>query len=305
MSTPSRIRGRAFAKINLGLEVLAKRGDGYHELRTLLQTIDFHDELTFRRRGHGIALTTNDAAIGNGPDNLVHRAAAALCDHAARGGLGASIHVEKKVPSGMGLGGGSADAAITLLALDRLWDLATPPRDLHRIAASIGMDVPFFLYGGIAVAVGRGDELYPLDVEADWPIVLILPDFSISTASAYGSLILTKRRSSLTLQHFVWRSPSIGDRLGELVNHLEGATGSHASKIEEYKRMLLDGGAIAAMMSGSGSAVFGVFQDESSAGTVANSLTREGLHAVQTRTLTRDAYRKKRLLEAFHPVDDE
>jgi len=289
---------RAFAKVNLGLEVLGKRDDGYHELRTILQTVELHDELSFCREKEGISLTTNDPKIGTGPENLVVRAASLLAESATSSGLGVSIHLEKNVPPGMGLGGGSADAAVTLLALDVLWDLRTPTQNLHRLAASIGMDVPFFLYGGTALAVGRGDEVYPLAVavdEVDWPIVLILPDFSMSTASVYARLTLTKRRSDLTLQHFVWTSPCVRDKLGELVNHLERATGSHTSKIQEYKQVLLDRGALAAMMSGSGSAVFGVFRDEHSARSVANALTREGLEAVATSTLTRQAYRRKRL----------
>jgi 4-diphosphocytidyl-2-C-methyl-D-erythritol kinase len=295
MTVQSTLVGRAFAKVNLGLEVLAKRDDGYHEIRTILQTVDLHDELTFERQSDGIALTTSDPAITSGPENLVHRAATLLAESAPTRRLGASIHLDKRIPAGMGLGGGSADAAVTLMALDRLWDLHTPARDLHLMAASIGMDVPFFLYGGTALAVGRGDEVYPLALEADWPIVLILPDFSIATATAYASLILTKRRSELTLQHFAWRSPSVRDGLGELVNHLEGATGSHTSDIQEYKRVLLDRGAVAAMMSGSGSAVFGVFEDGHSAQSIASSLTREGLRAVATSTVTRATYRDKTL----------
>lgn len=296
MTSGSRIRARAFAKINLGLEVLAKRADGYHELRTILQTVDFHDELSFERGDGEISMTTNDPRIVTGPDNLVHRAARLLAESSGARGLGASIHLEKRIPPGMGLGGGSADAAVTLVALDRLWGLDTPASLLHELAASVGMDVPFFLYGGSVLAVGRGDEVYPLGVEiVDWPIVLILPDFSISTASAYASLILTKRRSGLTLQHFAWRSPSVRDRLGELVNHLEGATGSHISKIQGYKTLLLERGALGAMMSGSGSAVFGVFRDGPSARSVADSLNRDGIRAVVTRTLSREAYLRKRL----------
>ena len=295
MTAKTTLVARAFAKVNLGLEVLGKRDDGYHELRTILQTVGLHDELSFSRENEGISLTTNDPDVGTGPENLVYRAASLLAASASSSGLGVSIHLEKNVPPGLGLGGGSADAAVTLLALDELWDLHTPAPDLHQLAASIGMDVPFFLYGGTALVVGRGDEVYPLAVEVDWPIVLILPDFSISTASAYASLRLTKRRSGFTLQHFVWTSPCVRDRLGELVNHLEGATGSHTTQIQEYKQVLLDRGALATMMSGSGSAVFGVFQDEHSARSVANALTREGFEAVATSTLTRQAYRKKRL----------
>lgn len=289
------IVARAYAKINLGLEVLAKRDDGYHELRTILQTVDFCDELTLTRESEGISLTTNDLRLGTGPENLVHRAATTLAAGAASRGLGASIRLDKNIPAGMGLGGGSADAAMTLLALDRLWDLRTPLPELHRLAATLGMDVPFFLYGGAAVAVGRGDELYPCAVDVDAPIVLILPEFSISTASAYSSLRLTKRRSGLTLQHFAWGGPCVRDKLGELVNHLEATTGSHTSKIQEYKDVLLDRGALAAMMSGSGSAVFGVFQDSPSAQSVADSLNRDGIRAVATRTLNREAYCEKRL----------
>jgi 4-diphosphocytidyl-2-C-methyl-D-erythritol kinase len=287
------IVARAFAKINLGLEVLAKRDDGYHELRTILQTVDFCDVLTFELGGDAISLSTSDPVLGTGPENLVIRAATALAAGAA--GLRASIHLEKKIPAGMGLGGGSADAAMTLLALDRLWNLQTPLPELHRLAASIGTDVPFFLYGGAAVAVGRGDELYPCPVELDSPIVLILPEFSISTASAYASLRLTKRRSGLTLQHFAWGGPCVRDKLGEMVNHLEGTTGSRTSEIQEYKKLLLDRGALAAMMSGSGSAVFGVFQEVHAARSVADSLNRDGIRAVVTRTLDREAYCEKRL----------
>jgi 4-diphosphocytidyl-2-C-methyl-D-erythritol kinase len=293
LSAKATLVARAFAKINVGLEVLGRRDDGYHELRTILQTVALHDELSFCRENEGISFTTNDPDLGTGPENLVVRAASLLAERAP--GRGVTIHLEKNVPAGMGLGGGSADAAVTLLALDQLWDLHTPAQDLHRLAASLGMDVPFFLYGGTALALGRGDEVYPLAVELDWPIVLILPDFSISTASAYASLRLTKRRVGFTLQHFVWRSPSVRDRLGELVNHLEGATGSHTAHIQELKRDLLERGALAAMMSGSGSAVFGVFEAEDSARSVADSLTRGGLEAVSTHTLTRQAYREQRL----------
>jgi len=282
---------RPFAKVNLGLEVLAKRSDGYHELRTLLQTVDFHDVLRFRPRSSGIEVTTNMEALGTGPDNLVYRAAALL------GGeeRGVSIRLEKNVPLGMGLGGGSADAALTLLALDRMWELRTPASELHRLASSLGMDVPFFLYGGTALALGRGNEIYPVGLELDWPIVLILPDFSVSTASAYASLILTKRPPDLTLQHFVWRGPSIRDGLSELVNHLEGATGEHFTRIQEYKRKLLELGARVSMMSGSGSAVFGIFRDESAARLAAGSLKRDGIRAAATRMLTRADYRRRGL----------
>lgn len=288
MSGSKGLGARAYAKVNLGLEVLGRRDDGYHELRTILQTIDFYDELRFELADEGIVLTTSSPSLTTGPDNLIVKAARSLVDRAS--GAGARIHLDKRIPEGMGLGGGSADAAVTLLALDRMWDLRTPSAELHRLAAAIGMDVPFFLYGGTAVAVSAGAELYPLSMQPDWPLVLILPDFSISTAAAYSRLRLTKKRADRTLQHFAWSGPSVRDTVSELVNHLEEATGEHSSAIEEYKKRLLDLGALSSMMSGSGAAVFGVFEDQIVADQAASSLTRSGIRAMATKMINRKGY---------------
>jgi 4-diphosphocytidyl-2-C-methyl-D-erythritol kinase len=285
---------RAYAKVNLGLEVLGRREDDYHELRTILQTVDFHDELRFEEEGSGIRLTTNDPSLETGEENLVVRAASLLAQAAGYRG-GAFIHLEKRIPKGMGLGGGSSDAATTLLALDRLWKTGASSRDLHRLASAIGMDVPFFLYGGTALAVSRGDEVYPLEMPVDLPIVLILPDFSISTVEAYGNLRLTNREAGLTLQHFAWNLPEVRVGLSELVNDLESAAGDRFDSIQEYKRLLLDLGATSSMMSGSGSSVFGVFHDEASAGDAARSLGLRGIRAIATKTVGGRALRAQRL----------
>lgn len=262
---------RAYAKINLGLEVLARREDGYHELRTILQTIDFYDELDFAPAESGIQLTSTDPSLPTDDRNLVVRAARKLAERAGRRD-GLRVHLHKRVPSGAGLGGGSADAAATLVALDRLWKLGAAFSDLHEIASELGMDVPFFLHGGTAIAVGRGDEIYPLRIEPDFPIVLILPDFSISTATVYGNLRLTRHPSGRKLLHFAWGHPETLAGLDELVNELEGATGTHSNSIQELKGLLVDQGAVASMMSGSGSAVFGVFRDDASALRAARAL---------------------------------
>ena len=285
---------RASAKVNLGLEVLGRRDDGYHELRTVLQTIDFHDELRFEEAESGIRLTTNLPSLGTGKENLVYRAASLLAESTGYGG-GALIHLEKRVPPGKGLGGGSSDAAATLVALDRLWRTGASPEDLHRLAASLGMDVPFFLYGGTALAVSRGDEVYPLPELPDLPIVLILPDFSISTAEAYGNLRLTKREAGHKLLHFAWNLPEVRVGLRDLVNELESAAGDRFQSIQEYKRLLLEQGATASMMSGSGSSVFGIFHDEASAGDRARSLGLRGIRAIATKTIGGRAYRAERL----------
>jgi 4-diphosphocytidyl-2-C-methyl-D-erythritol kinase len=285
---------RAYAKINLGLEVVGRREDGYHELRTILQTVDFHDDLSFEEGDSGIRLTTNLPSIGTGKENLVYRAACLLAEAAGYRG-GAFIHLEKRVPPGKGLGGGSSDAATTLLALDRLWNTRASISDLHRLAASIGTDVPFFLHGGTALAVSRGDEVYPLEGPVDLPIVLILPDFSISTAEAYGNLRLTNREAGLKLLHFAWSLPEARVGLRELVNDLESATGERFDSIQEFKRLLLNLGASSSMMSGSGSSVFGIFHDEASAEDAAGSLGLRGIRAIAMKTIGGRAYRAERL----------
>lgn len=289
-----RLEARAFAKVNLGLEILGKRPDGYHELRTFLQTIDLHDELSFELTspGSGIRLTTSAEELPTDERNLVYRAAALLAEEASVP-PDVTIHVAKHVPMGAGLGGGSADAAVTLLALDRLWALQTRLPDLHRLASRLGMDVPFFLHGGTALGVGRGDELYPVRGELDLPIVLILPDFSIATSDVYRNLRLTKKLAGLTLSHFAWSDPRFQTGLGELVNDLEGATGEHSTSIQELKQLLLGTGASISMMSGSGSTVFGVFEDESRARTAERSLQQRGVRAVFSRTVDGLSYREK------------
>jgi 4-diphosphocytidyl-2-C-methyl-D-erythritol kinase len=285
--------GRAYAKINLGLEVLGRREDGYHEIRTILQTIELGDDLRFAPRDGGIELEVRGADVPADPSNLVWRAAALLAE-ASGCNRGVSIRIEKRVPPGAGLGGGSSDAALTLLALDRLWNTRASPEDLQQIAGRLGMDVPFFLHGGTAIAVGRGDEVYPLALAVDFPIVLILPDFSVSTAAAYRNLRLTKRESRLTLQHLAWGVPGVRLRLKELVNDLESATGKHSVAIGEYKKRLLECGAFGSMMSGSGSSVFGMFQDEAAARCATDSLRAPGIRTIATRTLGGDEYRAKR-----------
>lgn len=292
------MKARAYAKVNLSLEVLFRREDGYHELRTILQTVDLHDRLSFESRSSGIELElpdTDDSGLPTGSDNLVVRAAELLAEQVGRP-VGARIELEKRIPAGRGLGGGSSDAAVTLLALNELWQAGLCFRDLAGLAAEIGMDVPFFLVGGTALGVGRGDEIFPLPHQLAVPIVLILPDFAISTAAAYRNLILTKRESSLKLHSFASASFGGGKGLPDLTNDLEAATREHLSSINGYKQSLLELGAVASLMSGSGSAVFGIFDDETVARSAVQSLKEREIRGIATRTLAGNTYRE-RLLE--------
>jgi 4-diphosphocytidyl-2-C-methyl-D-erythritol kinase len=278
--------------------VLFRREDGYHELRTILQTVDLYDRLSFELRSSGIELDMpdmDDSSLPTGSENLVVRAAELLAEQMGRP-VGVRIELEKRIPVGRGLGGGSSDAAVALLALNELWQGGLSYRDLSGLGAELGMDVPFFLFGGTALGVGRGDEIFPLAHQVAVPIVLILPDFAISTAAAYQNLILTKRESSLTLHSFASSTFGGGNGLSDLTNDLETATGEHLSSINGYKQILLELGAVASLMSGSGSAVFGIFDDELVTRSAAQSLKGRGIHTIATRTLAGNTYRE-RLLE--------
>ncbi len=180
------VRLKAFAKINLCLHVLGRRPDNYHELRTIFQTISLHDTLSLSRtRQPGIILETDDAALPTGPENLVYRAIDAIaCEIGFRGGIRARL--EKRIPVARGLGGGSSDAAAALIGMLRLTKKTLPLERMMEIAAGLGADVPFFLFGGRALAVNRGDEIYPLDDGPKRTIVVISPkDIGVSTKDAY------------------------------------------------------------------------------------------------------------------------
>ncbi len=288
------MRARAYAKINLGLEVLSRREDGYHELRTIFQTIDLYDRLSFRLAEKGIELSSNDPDLPSGGGNLVIRAAEILADK-IECSKGARIELEKTIPAGRGLGGGSADAAMTLLALNELWKGDLSEAELRQLARGIGMDVPYFLVGGTALGLGRGEEIFPLGFQFEVPIVLILPDFAVSTAEAYRNLILTKRETSLKLQDFALSCLGGRGMSLDLVNDLESSTTVFSPAIHEYKARLTELGAAVSLMSGSGSSVFGVFYDDAVARSAAESLAARGTRAIATRTLARRTYLERRL----------
>lgn len=288
------MKARAYAKINLGLEVLFRRSDGYHEIRTILQTVDLYDRLSFQLRDSGVELVTDDPDLPTDEGNLVVRAARMLAEEVEEA-RGAYVELEKTIPAGRGLGGGSSDAAMALLALNELWEAGLSELDLFRLAARIGMDVPFFLVGGAALGMGRGEEIFPLDCQHEVPIVLILPDFAISTADAYGNLILTKREPSLKLRDLALSYLGGRKELLDLVNDLEFATLDYTPAIHKYKEQLLELGASSSLMSGSGSAVFGIFDHEALARSAAARLETQGIRAIATCTLNRRAYKERRL----------
>ena len=260
----------AFAKINLRLEILGKRPDGYHELRTIFQTVSLHDELKLRRTkslgtagASGISLrVAGNSALSNEPmeKNLVHRAIAAL-QAELKDEQSVEIELKKKIPAGRGLGGGSSDAAAAMLGYLRLAGKKMAKERLMQIGASLGADVPFFLQGGRAVGVGRGDEIYPLpDIETKSILIVSPANIHVPTPEAYRWLNapeLTKSPDNSKLWKFcalAWSVQGTG-----LLNDFEGAVFRHYPRLSEIKRDLLQKGATEALLAGSGSAVIGVF----------------------------------------------
>lgn len=296
---PTVIR-QAPAKINLGLRILGQRPDGYHELRTVFQTISLADRLEVACETAAetrIDLICDRSDLAN-DDNLAVRAARALLER-----LDLTAHVkirlQKNIPSGAGLGGGSSDAAAVLMALGR--QVRTPPdeADLYEIAAGLGSDVSFFLVGGTALGIGRGEEIYPLEEPPPQPVVIVTPDIAVSTPWAYREFDEQQAPGKLTpgSQHRIIggfcsaiRAYDAGGAMnlaGMIANDFEQIVFRQFPQLETIKQKLLAAGAHCASMSGSGSALFGVFESGKEAGAAVESLASEGLDALACRFLPR------------------
>ena len=255
----------AFAKINLGLKVLGRRADGYHEIRTVFQTISLHDRLTFEATEDGrLELACTDPSIPADESNLVLRAAVALRERYGAG-RGARVTLEKRVRAGGGLGGGSSDAAVTLIAFSRLWNLKTDVNELSDLGARLGADVPFFLTGGTALGTGTGTDIEPLEDAPKLSLVVVTPDVHVSTAEAYralGAPALTKDDALVNLS--VSRTEAdFPDSLCDVMsNDFEAVVVRLHPEIGRARDALLGAGAVRASLSGSGSSVYGVFESE-------------------------------------------
>jgi 4-diphosphocytidyl-2-C-methyl-D-erythritol kinase len=287
-----RIQVPAFAKVNLRLDVLARRPDGYHELRTIFQSISLHDNVHIERtRTRGINLVVlGDPLLAAGPsrENLVHRAADAFLRKCKIPG-GVRITLEKRVPAGRGMGGGSSDAAATLVGLLRLTKARIPFEKLLELASGLGADVPFFLFGGRALGTSRGDEIYPLPDGRRRILLLVSPrDIAVNTREAYGWLDreLTKNAGNSRLWSFCalcW-SP----QEDHLSNDFENVVFRRHPRLARIHRDLLRGGAAEAALAGSGSAVFGLFQNPAQARRSARLFPEDQVFLCST--LSRGAY---------------
>jgi 4-diphosphocytidyl-2-C-methyl-D-erythritol kinase len=285
----------AFAKINLDLRVLGTRPDGFHNLKTVFQSLMLFDNVTVSARRGPLALTCDEPDVPADQRNLAWKAAS-LLHRVTTGRTSAprdiAIDLRKRIPSEAGLGGGSADAAMTLIALNAMWKLDLDMATLSRIGARLGADVPYFLVGGTALGLGRGDDIYPL---ADMPpvhVVILRPGFGVATADAYRWFDEEQRRP---LKEPPPRRvpPGWPAWSATLRNDLEGAVVRHHPAIGRIRQSLLDAGATFAAMSGSGSAVFGLFERADAARRTANDLARPGWLSLHTRTLSRRDYARR------------
>ncbi len=257
----------AFAKINWSLRVLGKRDDGFHEICTVFQTVSLSDFLTFTpRQDKKIILTCDDRAMPTDERNLVVRAALALREKFGAK-KGAEIHLEKNIPSPGGLGGGSADAAIALLGLAKLWKLSAKKSELTEIGKKLGADVPFFFIGGTALGTGLGTEISQLEDITENNLLIVTPNENVPTGEAYKSLnapLLTNQNAKSILQICCDEANSTDLLQTELQNDFESAIFRLKPAIAQAKQKLSSFGARKTLMSGSGASVWGIFENEES-----------------------------------------
>ena len=300
------IRIPAYAKVNLRLEVLGKRADGYHELRTIFQTVSLHDTLVFRasrRPGISLRVEENDVLAKEEVEkNLVYRAVDAL-RRETRLRPGVEILLRKRIPAGRGLGGGSSDAAAALLGYLQFSKQKIEAPVLLNIAAGLGADVPFFLFGGTALGIGKGEEIYPLPDGPRQTLLVVSPeDIHVPTPDAYRWLhapelaSLTKSAANRKLFEFCALCWSAQE--ASLSNDFEAAVFKRHPRLAKIKRDLLHRGATEALLAGSGSAVFGVFPSPAKARRAAVGFPHD--QAFVCETLSRSRY--ARLLKSGSAV---
>jgi 4-diphosphocytidyl-2-C-methyl-D-erythritol kinase len=287
----------SFAKVNLDLRVLGKRGDGYHDIFTIFQTISLHDTVTFDVADE-LSLECEDPDVPTDGSNLILRAAGRL--RASFGiSQGTRIRLEKSIPMGGGLGGGSSNAAVTLIGLSKLWGIDAQQPQLKLIAAELGSDVPFFLEGGTAAGSGRGTEIEPLsDFRAEY-MLIVTPSVHVSTASAYAGLqaeSLTNVESNRILRVCRSEAKSMDFVRLEAVNDFERSVFAEYPEVGRVKRRLIELGANRVMMSGSGASVFAVFDKEETRRAALKALDDEvNWRKFAVAAVSRDEYRTRML----------
>jgi len=267
----------SYAKINVGLRIIRKRTDGFHELDTILTQIDLHDELSFTAQATpNISLTCTRTDLPTDESNLCVRAAK-LLQRSQNVTSGVHMELSKHIPMGAGLGGGSSNAAVVLLGLNKLWRLNLNAEQLEELASQLGSDVPFFIRGGSARATGRGEMLAPVNLQIQRPIVIVYPQITISTNWAYSqvNLDLTKTKKNITLPHFEGSVVDSKASFSSFKNDFEAFIFPAYPELSKIKALLDTNGALFSSLSGSGSALFGIFDERNQAEKVATRFKNE------------------------------
>ncbi len=277
------------AKINPVLEVLGKRPDGFHELALVFQAVGLHDDLSLTETAPGVRLsiTGSHNPLPADDSNLIVKAAKIFLREVLNDKAGVRIALKKRIPLAAGLGGGSSDAAATLIALDWLFETKVENQKLQSMAAQLGSDVPFFLTGGTALGTGRGEKIFPWESGPEIPLVLVKPEEGLSTPAVYqsGKAMMTNGEKARGMEQ-VLREKNLQKFVGKLFNGLEPAALFLMPEIGEIKQQLLDAGALGAMVSGSGPTVFAVAESQEKAEQIAWKLEGEGWTVFVTKTIS-------------------
>lgn len=255
------------AKINIGLDVTGKREDGYHEIRTIMQSIKLFDRLTLTKtRAPGVRLSTNLKFLPTDDNNLIVKSAKMLIkEFDLPGGL--NINLEKRIPVAAGMAGGSTDAASTMLAINQMYDIGLKDSGLMKRAVKLGADIPYCIMKGTALAEGIGEKLSTVPKLPGCTILLVKPKIHVSTKDVYGGLVLDENTVHPDIDKMIdaMKNKSLKTLCDHMGNILESVTISLHPEIADIKQFMLDHGALGSLMSGSGPTVFGIYKDKNAA----------------------------------------
>lgn len=269
---------KAMAKVNLGLDVLRRRENGYHDVKMVMQTVNLYDTLTLSKIEEGIVITTNTGELPLNEDNLIYKAAKLLFGHVGQN-AGVAIHLDKQIPIAAGMAGGSTDAASTLLGLNLLYEFGLNKEELAEIGVKIGADVPYCIYGGTYLSEGIGEVLTKLPDAPDCYVVIAKPGIGVSTKYVYENLHIETVSGHPDIDGMIEaiKAGNLDGVAAKMENVLETVTIKRYPEIETMKKCLLDNGAENALMSGSGPTVFGIFKEENIAKHALFKLEETGL----------------------------
>ncbi len=269
---------KAYAKINLGLDVVGRLENGYHEVKMIMQTVGIYDVLTLTKIPNGIVVTTDNGELPTDDNNLIYKAARLMLEK-YNIAQGVSIHLEKNIPIAAGMAGGSTDAAGTFLGMNELFELGASEEELRELGVKVGADVPYCIMGGTALAEGIGEKLTRLPVPPDCYLLVAKPEINVSTKYVYEHLDAegVEKHPDIDGMIEAIEKGSLEGVVERLGNVLEVVTVKKYTIINDIKKVMVDGGALGSLMSGSGPTVFGIFSDVEVAQKVADKIAKMGL----------------------------